>query len=39
MKCCYNSNPEVVGYIDRMRMKRKRKKNWKEKGMFGIKEQ
>ena len=39
MKCCYNSNPEVVGYIDRMHMKRKRKKNWKEKGMFGIKEQ
>ena len=31
MKCCYNSNPEVVGYIDRMRMKRKRKKKFERK--------
>ena len=33
MECYYSSNPEVVGYIERMHM------TWKEKGMFDVKEQ
>ena len=32
MDCYYNSNPQVVGYIERMHMV------WKEKGMFDVKE-
>ena len=39
MKRCYNSNPEVVGYIDRMHMKRRKIKTGKEKGIFDIKQQ
>ena len=33
MECCYSSNPEVVGYRERMHM------IWKEKGIFDVKEQ
>ena len=33
MECYYSSNPEVVGYIERMHM------IWKEKGIFDLKEQ
>ena len=33
MECYYSSNPEVVGYIERMHM------IWKEKGRFDVKEQ
>ena len=33
MECYYSSNPEVVGYRERMHM------IWKEKGMFDVKEQ
>ena len=33
MESYYSSNPEVVGYIERMHM------IWKEKGVFDVKEQ
>ena len=33
MECYYSSNPEVVGYIERIHM------IWKEKGAFDVKEQ
>ena len=33
MECYYSSNPEVVGYIERMHM------IWKEKGILDVKEQ